>query len=338
VRRTVHRLAGVSGLLGALALGSLGGAAESPAADACIAPADGPEVCLQVSHAPSGVSVSSPDVPRYVVLNASVTNEASSSATHVSVEIAPIHGALGAGFALASDPSPSVGSCSYAAGSLTLKCAFGKLASHASAGVDVVLRTPTAPGTASIDVQTSVDEGPSDTSPNPGKVDTVAVTESIEVSADTTMASTYVPANTGVELSVAEAGRKDALSLPPQAFATTAELGFTSTDDVPFKCPARFVCRVGADWLTATIPGRFDPLAEFDFFWPASQVSSKQTERNFVLFYAASPGAGLEIISARCDATLSLVPCLKDIELPKKGPLKGTLSATLVTDHNGRMY
>ena len=56
-----------------------------------------------------------------------------------------------------------------------------------------------------------------------------------------------------------------------------------------------------------------------------------------MLFYVATPGAPLEIISARCNAQLSVVPCLKDIALAKSGPLKGSLTATLVTDHNGHM-
>jgi hypothetical protein len=140
-----------------------------------------------------------------------------------------------------------------------------------------------------------------------------------------------------MDLSVTQDGRRDALSLPPQSFATTAELEFTSTAELPFTCPAGFVCRLGTPWLTATIPGSFDPVAEFDFFWPASQVSPKQTTKNFVLYYLAFPGAELEIVSARCNATLQVVPCLKNIVLPKTDPLKGTLSATLVTDHNGNM-
>ena len=85
------------------------------------------------------------------------------------------------------------------------------------------------------------------------------------------------------------------------------------------------------------MPGTFDPAAEVDFFWPASQVSTKQTVKNFVLFYVATPGASVEIISARCNAQLSVVPCLKDIAIAKSGPLKGSLTATLVTDHNGHM-
>jgi hypothetical protein len=338
MRGSVQRDLGVIGLLGALALGSLGGAAESPAAAACIPPTDGPSVCLQVSHAPDGASVSTSGAARYVSFDTVVTNQAKSVVTHVTLEIAPVQAGLGDGFSFFTGASPSAGSCSYAAASQTIRCELGRLGSGASADVHLVLRSPTAPGAAPLEFETRVDEGPSDTNPNPGKVDTVAVTETVDVSADQSRAATYVPQNTAMNLSVQENGRRDALSLPSQPFASTAELEFTSTAELPFTCPTGFVCRIGAAWLNATIPGSFDPPAEFDFFWPASQVSPKQTTKNFVLFYLASPGADLEIISARCTAKLAVVPCLKDIVLPKTGPLKGTLSATLVSDHNGRMH
>jgi hypothetical protein len=338
MRGSVQRYLGVIGLLGALALGSLGGAAESPAAAACIPPQAGPNVCLQVSHAPDGASVSAAGAARYVSFDASVTNNAKNVVTHATLEIAPVDPGLGDGFSFFTGASPSAGSCSYAAASRTIRCELGRLRSGASADVHLVLRSPTTPGTAPLEFEATVDEGPSDTNPNPGKVDMVAVTETVDVSADQSRAATYVPENTAMNLSVQEDGRRDALSLPSQPFSTTAELEFTSTAELPFTCPSGFVCRIGAAWLNATIPGSFDPPAEFDFFWPASQVSPKQTTKNFVLFYLASPGASLEIISARCTAKLAVVPCLKDIVLPKTGPLKGTLSATLVSDHNGRMH
>lgn len=338
MRGSVHRYFGVIGVLGALVLGALGGAAESPAAAACIPPSDGPNVCLQVSHAPDGASVSAAGAERYVSFEASVTNQAKNVVTHATLEISPVRADLGDGFSFFAEASPSAGSCSYSAAAQTIRCRLGKLRSGASADVHLVLRSPTTPGAAPLRFETTVDEGPSDKNPNPGKVDTVAVTETVDVSADQSRAATYVPLDTGMNLSVQEDGRRDGLSLPPQPFATTAELEFTSTEELPLTCPSGFVCRIGAPWLSATIPGSFDPPAEFDFFWPASQVSRKQTTKNFVLFYLASPGADLEIISARCTAELDVVPCLKDIVLPRKGPLKGTLSATLVSDHNGRMH
>ncbi|MGH3058828.1 MAG: hypothetical protein ACRDOP_06145 [Gaiellaceae bacterium] len=339
MRGSVPRYLGVLGLLGALALGSLGGAAESPAATACIPPEDGPNVCLQVSHEPGGASLSAAGAVRYVSFDATVTNNAKNVVTHVTLDIAPVAAGLGADFSFFKQASPSVGSCSYNAASQRIRCLIEKLRSGASADVHVVVRTPTEAGEAPLEFVTTVDEGPSDQNPNPGKVDSVAVTEVVDVGAGGSSAVTYVPEDTDIDLSVQQDGRRDALSLPPQPFATTAELEFTSTAELPFTCPDGFVCRIGgAPWLNATIPGTFDPVAEFDFFWPASQVASKQTTKNFVLFYLASPGAPLEIISDRCSAELPVVPCLKDIVLPNNGPLKGTLSATLVTDHNGRMH
>jgi hypothetical protein len=339
MRGSVPRYLGVLGLFGALALGSLGGAAESPAAVACIPPEDGPNVCLEVSHEPAGPSVSAAGAVRYVAFDATVTNNASNAVNHATLDIAPVAASLGADFSFFRQASPSVGSCSYTAATETIRCLLGKLRSGASVDVQVVVRTPTGAGEAPLEFVTRVAEGPSDQSPNPGKVDTVAVTEVVDVGAGGSNAVTYVPEDTEIDLSVQQGGRRDALSLPPQSFATTAALEFTSTAELPFTCPDGFVCRIGgAPWLNATIPGTFDPVAEFDFFWPASQVSSKQTMKNFVLFYLASPGAPLEIISARCGATPPVIPCLKDIVLPKNGPLKGTLSATLVTDHNGRMH
>ncbi|MGH3036897.1 MAG: hypothetical protein ACRDMU_06920 [Gaiellaceae bacterium] len=339
MRGSVPRYLGVLGLLGALALGSLGGAAESSAAAACIPPGEGPDVCLEVSHTPEGPTVSAAGTARYVSFDATVTNNAKNAVTHATLDIAPVAAGLGADFSFFKQASPSAGSCSYTAATETIRCLLGKLRSGASADVHVVVRTPTEAGEAPLEFVTTVDEGPSDQNPNPGKVDSVAVTEVVDVGAGGSSAVTYVPEDTGIDLSVQQGSRRDALSLPPQPFATTAELEFTSTAELPFTCPAGFVCRIGgAPWLSATIPGTFDPVAEFDFFWPTSQVSSKQSTRNFVLFYLASPGAPLEIISARCSASLQVVPCLKDIVLPNSGPLKGTLSATLVTDHNGRMH
>ena len=339
MRGSAPRYLGVIGLLGALVLGSLGGAAESPAAVACIPPEDGPEVCLEVSHTPDGPSISTAGAVRYVSFDATITNNASNAVNHATLDISPVAAGLGADFSFFKQASPSAGSCSYTAATETIRCLLGKLRSGASADVHVVVKTPTEVGPAPLDFLTSVAEGPSDQAPNPGKVDTVAVTEVVNVTAGGTNAVTYVPEDTGIDLSVQQGGRRDALGLPPQSFATTAELEFTSTAELPFTCPDGFVCRIGgAPWLNATIPGTFDPLAEFDFFWPASQVASNQTRKNFVLFYLASPSAALEIISERCDAELSVIPCLKDIVLPNSGPLKGTLSATLVTDHNGRMH
>ena len=337
MKGSAARYLGGSVLVAVLAVVALAGASQSPAAEACVPPKQGPNVCLSVTVGPDGASVSTAASPRFVSVDASVDNEGGNAVNHATLQIFPVDPALGAGFSFVSLPSSSAGSCSYSAAARTISCDFGQVRGGAGVDVGVTLRTPTTAGTQPLQFTTSFAEGPTDQNPNPGKTDTVQVTELIDVVADPDTAATFVPANTAVALTVQQDGRQDTFSLPPQDFDTTARLEFTSTDDLPFVCPAKQVCRVGTPWLTATVPGTFDPEAEIDFFWPATQVSTKQTEKNVALFYVATPGASVEVISARCNAQLSVVPCLKDISLPKSGPLKGSLAFTLVTDHNGHM-
>ena len=337
MKGSAARYLGGSVLVAVLAVVALAGASQSPAAEACVPPKQGPNVCLSVTVGPDGASVSTAASPRFVSVDASVDNEGGNAVNHATLQIFPVDPALGAGFSFVSLPSSSAGSCSYSAAARTISCDFGQVRGGAGVDVGVTLRTPTTAGTQPLQFTTSFAEGPTDQNPNPGKTDTVQVTELIDVVADPDTAATFVPANTAVALTVQQDGRQDTFSLPPQDFDTTARLEFTPTEDLPFVCPAKQVCRVGTPWLTATVPGTFDPEAEIDFFWPATQVSTKQTEKNVALFYVATPGASVEVISARCNAQLSVVPCLKDISLPKSGPLKGSLAFTLVTDHNGHM-
>jgi hypothetical protein len=337
MKGSAARFLGGSGLVAALALVALAGANQSPAAQACVPPSQGPNVCLTVTIGPDGASVSTAALPRFVAIDATVSNESGNVVNHTTLQIFPVDPSLSARFSFVSAPTTSAGSCSYSASALTISCDLGQVRGGAHVDVGVTLRTPTVAGLQGLTFRTLFAEGPTDQNPNPGKTDTVEVGEQIDVKNDPTTEATFVPAGTAASLTVQEEGRTDTFNLPPQDFDTFAQLEFTSTDDLPFTCPKKEVCRVGTPWLTATVPGTFDPEAEIDFFWPASQVSSKQTVKNFVLFYVATPGAPVEIISARCNAQLSVVPCVKDIALPKSGPLKGSLAATLVTDHNGHM-
>ena len=325
------------GLVAALAVVALAGASQSPAAEACVAPGAGPRICVVVSHDPASPSISTSTDPRFVSLEASVANESSNAVNHATLAIGPVDPQLGTGFSFVELPTSSVGSCSYSVADRTILCDLGQMRGGAVVDIALTLSTPNVVGLSGVTFTATFAEGPTDQNPNPGKTDTVATTEFIDVTAGLVSDATFVPAGTGIQLEIAQAGRRDSFTLPPQAFDTTAQLEFTSTADLPFLCPAKEVCRIGTPWLTATVPGTFDPLAEVDFFWPASQVSSKQTVKNFALFYVATPGAPVEVISARCDAQFSVVPCVTDISLPKSGALKGSLAATLVTNHNGHM-
>lgn len=320
-----------------LALVALGGATQSRAAQACVPPGQGPNVCVTVTVGPEGASVSTAALERFVTIDATVSNEGGNSVNHATLRISPVDPTLSAGFSFVSLPTASTGSCSYSAAALAITCDIGQMRGGDGADIGVTLRTPTAAGVQGLTFTAQFAEGPTDQNPNPGKTDTVELTEQIDVKNELSTEATFVPANTAATLTVEQDGRTDTLNLPPQDFDTTARLEFTPTADLPFTCPKKQVCRIGTPWLTATVPGTFDPEAEIDFFWPAGQVSTNQTVKNVALFYVATPGAQVEIISARCNAQLSVVPCLKDILLPKSGPLKGSLAFTLVTDHNGHM-
>jgi hypothetical protein len=322
-------------LVTALALGALGGAvAGATAGSECVAPADGPEICLEVERMPESPVASTAEAPTFTNFSVTVANRERSTATHVALEVGPIATDLSEGFVLFS-ATPSAGTCSFSAASSSLTCSIGSLASGGEVTLDLVLRTPSSPGPAALEFTASFDEGPSDNPGSGGKVDAVSLTDvtTVQVPGGPT-ASSFVPEGAGLQLGVSQGGQEGSVSLPAQDFSTTADLEFTGTDEIPFACPS--VCRGGA-WFTAAIPGTFDPPAEFDLFWPAHLVPRKQTAKNFVVFYVSSAGADVETISIRCDAALSVIPCIEDVTFFKKGPLKGGVAASVVRLDNGHM-
>jgi hypothetical protein len=322
-------------LVAALALVALGGAAAgADAGTACLPPGSGPEVCLQVDRVPEGdVSASRDDADAYASFTATVANNSGQTVTHVALEVSPIVTETSDGFVLFS-VDPSTGACSYNAASSQVRCELGKLSRGGSAQVELVLAAPTTPGEAALDFTASFDEGPSDQPENPGRRDVIPLTEVITILPPGSTANSFAPQGANLDLEIDKQGQEGGVALPPQDFSTTAALRFTGTNVIPFTCPS--VCR-GGDWFSATIPGTFAPAAEFDLFWPANLVAPKQTEKNFVVFYIAFAGAPVETIEARCDAQLSVTPCIKNVTLFKTGPLKGALAATVVRTDNGHM-
>jgi hypothetical protein len=322
-------------LVTALVLGALGGAAASATAGSeCVAPEDGPEICLEAERTPESPVASTAGAPTYTSFSVTVANRDRGTATHVTLEVGPIVTDLAEGFVFFS-ATPSAGTCSYSAASSSLMCSLGSLASGAEVTLDLALRTPSSPGPAALEFTASFDEGPSDNPGSGGKIDSVSLTDVTPVqAAGGATASTFVPEGAAVQLGVSQDGQEGSVSLPAQDFSTTASLEFTGTNEIPFACPS--VCR-GGEWFSADIPGAFDPPAEFGLFWPAHLVSRKQTAKNFVVFYVSSPGADVETISARCDAARSVIPCIDDLTFFKKGPLKGGVAASVVRVDNGHM-
>jgi hypothetical protein len=276
------------------------------------------------------VTASRPTAPAYANLTATVTGTSKKKGgEEVELTVSPLAADTTGGFVLSS-ATPSVGTCALDGPSTTLTCSLGKLKRGQVATVDLVLETPQAVGDAALDFAVS---------PKPkGKSRPVSVTKVITITAPGgETATSFVPEGTPLTLDAEKSSQTQTLSLPAQGFSTTAELAFNTTDEIPFTCPKYFVCRTG-DWFSVTIPGTFDPPAEFRLFWPAEVVSPKQTVDNFAVFYVKDAGAPLEIIKKRCDKYLSVIPCLKDVKEFKWGPLEGSFAATVVRIDNGKMH
>jgi hypothetical protein len=313
-------------ILVAIALGTAGAAAPnggSGGSGCKKSPA-----CLEVAAAQEEVTASQPGTPAYANLTATVTGTSKKKGgEEVELTVSPLAADTAAGFVLVS-ATPSAGTCALDSGKLT--CSLGKLKRGDVATVDLVLETPQAVGDAALDFAVS---------PKPkGNSRPVSVTKVITITAPGgETATSFVPEGTPLTLEADKSGQAQTLSLPAQDFSTTAELAFNTTDEIPFTCPKYFVCRTG-DWFSVTIPGTFDPPAEFRLFWPASVIDPKQTVDNFAVFYVKEAGAPLEIIKKRCDKYLSVIPCLKDVKEFLWGPLKGSFAATVVRVDNGKMH
>jgi hypothetical protein len=315
-------------LLVAIALGTAGAAAPNGSGGSGCgknAPA-----CLAVAATLDSVTASQPTTPAYANVTATVTGASKKKGgEEIELTVSPLAADTAAGFVLFS-ATPSAGTCALDAGAGTLTCSLGKVKRDQVVTVDLVLQAPQTAGEAALDFAVF---------PKPkGKTPPVSVTKVITVTAPGgETATSFVPEGTPLTLGADKSGQEQTLSLPAQGFSTTAELAFNTTDEIPFTCPKWFVCRTG-DWFSVTVPGTFDPPAEFRLFWPAEVISPLQTVDNFAVFYVKEAGAPLEIIKKRCDKYLSVIPCLKDVKEFKWGPLEGSFAATVVRVDNGKMH
>jgi hypothetical protein len=324
------RLALLAAFVAVLVVGVAGGSAAS---SACVAPGDGPRVCLDVVHEPDDVTVSQPGAPTYASFTATITNDSKQTVTHVALRVTPIETVTSEGFVLFS-VTPSTGTCSYDAASSALTCLLDRLVRGASARVELVAEAPSSTGEAPLDFIASFDEQVSDNPGAPGKVDTVSVTEETSITPPGPTTSTFVPAGVALGLSAFAGGQSGEARIPSDHAALTAALAIT--DDPPFVCPKGEVCRGGA-WVDAAIPGTFAQGLRFLLRWPDEFVSTNQTVKNFALFYIACDTCQLEIIRTRCSSAtpaLAEMPCLWNVrDLRENG-----FEAMLISPHNGKMH
>ncbi|HXV95285.1 MAG TPA: hypothetical protein VD695_01950 [Gaiellaceae bacterium] len=297
------------------------------AADGSPCPPSGGRLCVTASHTPAEVSASSAAGPTFVAFEATIRNAGNSKLTGVAVDACLVAGSDGGSCALVPpgasfhSAASSAGTCSIAGA--TVRCELGFLKRGTEATIELVARAPVVAGIFRNLISVSAKEQ-----------DTITVSQPVTTLAPGgPSASSFVPEGTATQLFAADEGQSGLSKIPAEHDSLTAELAIT--DDPPFVCPKREICR-GGGWVSATIPGSFDAL-QFVLHWPDELVSKKQKKKNFVLFYIACDTCALEIIRDRCKSatpTAAERPCLWNIrDLKRDG-----FEATLISSHNGKMH
>ena len=321
-------------------LAGLGGAETVAAVETPCPPPDGRALCVSVTHTPADVSSASAGAPTFVSYTITVRNGGRSTLTHTTANACLAPGAESAGACGAVPPgaaffsaTPSRGACSIAGS--TARCELGSLARGAVATIELVARAPTQPGSFQNVVTVSAKERGSDSPSEDPNQDTVTLSEgATALVPGGPRAISFVPKGIATALLAAAAGQSGQSKIPSQHDALIAELAIT--DEPPFTCPQGEICR-GGGWVSAEIPGTFNPGLQFVLRWPDEFVPAKQTEKNFVLFYIACDTCALEVIRTRCSsATPSSgeLPCLWNVrDLGREG-----FEATLISTHNGKMH
>jgi uncharacterized repeat protein (TIGR01451 family) len=300
-------------------------------------------LCLTLGDTPDPVAYSSFDGnATFLSYRAVVTNASrSSNLSHVGLSEA-----LPAGTTFVRATS-SKGTCS--ASGQTVACAIGALSGGQSATVDVVVTAPTTanpnpPDVTITNVATaSFDERFSD-QPNGGKQDTAVNSETTTVSK--VAGQTFVPAG--------ESGKVDTdpsqtqygnTSIPNASTDVLATIDLLAPDTFCVNGQVKigkkaYVCRNGGFVDVSVVNANTSALYSnaqnplvFHLRWNSSLTSSKQTVKNFVVFYRPDGSTSVQVISTRCNAGATNLPCLRNIS-PIAG---GGWSVDFVNAHNGRM-
>jgi hypothetical protein len=324
----------------AAAIASLGGPAVGGAAEqsSCVTLPSGGQVCLQVNNNPNPVSKSISEAnPSFLSNDVAIANNSGQTVTQLVYTLGPVAPGLAtATFAVHNLPS----ACTYSSSSQLITCLPPSVPNGATATFSIPLKSPTDTGH---DVAlTSTLSFKESGNPDPGRVSSVPPLNdnSIEVTETGATATSAVPVETAVQLSITKNGQKGTANIPEQAFATNANISFTPTSQLSFKCPQKEICRTG-DWVAAVIPlpcpegppkCAFDPLLQFTLVWPASSVSKKQTVANFHVFYRPDTG-GLKTAKA-CEGTFVVLPCIDQVG---QDPLTGNWFAIVLNNQNGHM-
>ena len=340
----------------ALAFFAFSGSAQG-ATEACTTNNQQGTLCVSVTDTPDPVAYSSFDGNvTYLHYDITVTNRGRSSLSHVGLTDTIPDGTslIGA--------TSARGSCSATGQVVT--CPLGALKKGQQVTVEIDV---TAPATALADPApitiTNTATGAFDENFNDqtgGKQDTVTNSETTTVSK--TASQSFVPKGHSGKVDTDPAKDQYAnVSVPNASTDVFARLqllapdSFCSADGTVRIANKNYICRQGgfidASVIDAdtkqTYTNSQDKLV-FHLRWAPSLVSDRQTERNFVVFYQASGGAGgsvsargaqaaqeppVQVFGDTCNASASNAPCVENVNLGADG----SLSADFVKDSNGHM-
>jgi uncharacterized repeat protein (TIGR01451 family) len=336
----------------AIALGSAAvlafGSAQSfgdHAPPACTSNNQQGTLCVSVSDTPDPVAYSSFDGnSTFLSYQVELSNTGNSNLSHVGLQdTLP----TGTGFVRT---TTSQGTCSRSGQTVT--CALGSLSKGQEATVDIVVTAPATSNPNPPDITiTNAAEGAFDENfndqPNNGKQDTVTYSEPTTVSK--TAGSTFIPAgDTGKVGTDPGATQQGTATISEVLNDVVASINLLSPDTFCVNGQVKigkktYVCRDGA-FVSASVLNAADethysspqhPLV-FHLRWNATLTSSKQTVKNFVVFYQPDGSSQLQVISARCDTgnPPTNLPCLKNVN---KNKTDGSWSVDLFRPDNGHM-
>ena len=313
--------------------------------EACTVNSQQGRLCLTVSDTPDPVAYSSFDGnSTYISYHAELSNRSTSSnLSHVSLsETLPADAPYFSATA-------SRGTCSHSGQSVT--CAISGLSAGQTASVDVVVSAPATSDPNPPDetitnvVRASFDENFNDNPNNGGKQDTVLypnVSTTVSATAGQTFVPTGATGQVDTDPSQPQTGKA---TIPNASTDVIATIGLSSPDSFCVNGVHRigkksYVCR-GGGFVEASVLNASDnshyrstthPLV-FHLSWDGSLTTSKQTKKNFVVFYEPDASSQVQVISTRCNASATNIPCLRNIS-PLTG---GGWSVELVKADNGRM-
>jgi hypothetical protein len=307
-----------------------------------LCPKDGPQVCFTEATASPPVTVPGSGDTAYVRFTATVENQGGNTATHPAIKDVPPATGMKVFSISGTNPDDSAATCD----AVSATCFYEKLpAGSRPARFEVVMSVDaSAPAGTPLknQIQSLVDEGPSD-SPNGGKQDTTVLTQEFSLLArDGRSVSSFVPAGLqkGKVLTTDQDGKAFAAATLKQPEVATTEIpllsqpifaGVSRTSGDP--CPAGLGQCAMPDWMDVHVPDFAASSSKFlktTLRLDSSLLLKGQNAGNVVLYYQpVVPGPIQTLHVSRSCVSAGCFTATKEKD--------GDLTLVFSEAHNGRM-